>query len=142
VGIGFGNSIYLDFHLAELQLFVTPHELETLSCVSRIPAPGFFFTGLSRRRVLTELAGESSSTGRTVDPPRCHANYPRRCDNRFAQPVTSIEHYHVTVSTIRYLGIDISLGSGFTYHNVLSHVCWVTRQITDLVTRFVALYQL
>jgi hypothetical protein len=29
MGSGFDNSIYLDFHQAELQLFITPHKLET-----------------------------------------------------------------------------------------------------------------
>jgi hypothetical protein len=80
VGSGFGKSIYLDFHLEELQLFVTPHKLDTLFSLSCIPALGFFLeilspvvfclsaasafcTGLSGRRILTSLAGESPFTG-------------------------------------------------------------------------------
>jgi hypothetical protein len=41
MGSRFGNSIYLDRHLAKLQLFVTPQKLDTLSSLSYIPAPGF-----------------------------------------------------------------------------------------------------
>jgi hypothetical protein len=55
VGYGFDNSIYLDFHLAELQFSVTPHKLEALSYLSCNPALGFFFSGVSGRRTLTSL---------------------------------------------------------------------------------------
>jgi hypothetical protein len=44
MGSGLDNPIYLDFHLAELQFFVTPHAFETLFSLSCIPAPGFFFS--------------------------------------------------------------------------------------------------
>jgi hypothetical protein len=66
LGSGFDNSIYLDFLLAERQLFVTPHKLGPLSSLSGILAPGFC-TVLPGRRILTSLAGESSLT-RTSSP--------------------------------------------------------------------------
>jgi hypothetical protein len=42
MGSGFDKPIYMGFHLAELQLFVTQHKLETLLSLSCVLAPGFF----------------------------------------------------------------------------------------------------
>jgi hypothetical protein len=80
MGSGFDKAIYLDVHLAELQLFGTPHKVETLSSLSCILAPGsflvipspavfclsavsVFFTGLTRRRILTSPVGKSFFNG-------------------------------------------------------------------------------
>jgi hypothetical protein len=68
--------IYLDFHLAQLQSFMTPHKLETLSSLSYIPAPGFFLL-IPSPAVLSQLY-LSSALDCSVDESSLHweANHP------------------------------------------------------------------
>jgi hypothetical protein len=147
MGSEFGNSIYLDFQLAELQLLVT-QSCTTLVifsarssgswipyCPSWQTTPNFTGRWILTSQVLPScLVDETQlAPSRTVEFFRCHAK--DLVVMTEVHPVHLAVGCHVTVWTvwtIHYLGNDVSLRSGFNGYTKIPIIHKICRKFTYL----------